>query len=149
VDLLSIHEGLAGFLADQAKLRRFYAWLGLSSHCHRFLAKNVPFAGQKSNEHFNELIVLATDIGAHGMLGPAYLDLGLLHKEKGRREQAREYLSKAIERDESLIGNGVHQNSGNSGIDLIDTPMIPRLEWFLSWSFLRRFRWHQTLFSVS
>jgi tetratricopeptide (TPR) repeat protein len=61
-----------------------------------FLAKNVPFAGQKSKEHFDKLIELANDIGAHGMLGPAYLDLGLLHKEKGRREEARECISKAI-----------------------------------------------------
>lgn len=62
-----------------------------------FILKNVPFASKKAEAHFNKAIVLAKEIGAKGILGPAYLDLGLLHKAKKRSEQARECISEAIQ----------------------------------------------------
>ncbi|MEE9594791.1 MAG: adenylate/guanylate cyclase domain-containing protein [Candidatus Hydrothermarchaeales archaeon] len=61
-----------------------------------FLAKNVPFAGKKAEEHFHKSIEVAREAGAKGILATAYLDLGLLHKAKKRTDQARECLTEAI-----------------------------------------------------
>ncbi|MDY6837603.1 MAG: AAA family ATPase [Thermodesulfobacteriota bacterium] len=61
-----------------------------------FLMKNVPFAGKKAESHFNKAIEAAKEIGAKGTMGPAYLDLGRLHRAKDRREQARECISTSI-----------------------------------------------------
>jgi class 3 adenylate cyclase/tetratricopeptide (TPR) repeat protein len=62
-----------------------------------FLMKNVPFADKKANAHFHKAIEIAEEIGAKSISGPAYLDWGLLHKAKKRKDQARECISKAIE----------------------------------------------------
>lgn len=62
-----------------------------------FLIKNVPFAAKKAELHFDRAIDVAKEIGAKGTLAQAYLDLGLLHKAKKRKEKARECLSKAVE----------------------------------------------------
>jgi class 3 adenylate cyclase/tetratricopeptide (TPR) repeat protein len=62
-----------------------------------FLMKDVPFASQKAEAHFNKAIEAAKKIGANFTLGQAYLDLCLLHRAKGRKDQARECLSKAIQ----------------------------------------------------
>jgi len=61
-----------------------------------FLIKNVPFAGRKAEYHLKKAIEAAKEIGAKGVLGQAYLDLGLLHKIKRRNEKARECISEAI-----------------------------------------------------
>jgi len=61
-----------------------------------FLMKNVPFADRKAEKHLNNAIEITKEIGAQGTLGMAYLDLGLLHKTKGRTGKARECLSEAI-----------------------------------------------------
>jgi tetratricopeptide (TPR) repeat protein len=63
----------------------------------RFLVKNVPFATKKAEAHFDEAIEMAKEIGAKGVLGRAYLDLGLLHKAKKRTERAKECISKSIQ----------------------------------------------------
>jgi len=62
-----------------------------------FLMKNIPFASQKAETHFNKAIEAAKEIGAKGILGQAYLDLCLLHRAKKRKDQARECISKAIQ----------------------------------------------------
>jgi class 3 adenylate cyclase/tetratricopeptide (TPR) repeat protein len=62
-----------------------------------FIIRNVPSAGKKAEDHFNKAIEVAKEIGAKGTLGQAYLDLGLLHKAKGKTDQAREYITKAIQ----------------------------------------------------
>jgi tetratricopeptide (TPR) repeat protein len=62
-----------------------------------FLAKNVPFAAKKAENHFNKAIEVCREIGAKGFMGMAYLDLGTLHRAKGNKPMARECLSKAIE----------------------------------------------------
>jgi tetratricopeptide (TPR) repeat protein len=61
-----------------------------------FLAKNVPFAYKKAEYHFHKAIEAAKETGANGMLGQAYLDLGLLHKAKGKKIQAEKCLAEAI-----------------------------------------------------
>ena len=60
-----------------------------------FILKNVPSAAKKAAEHFNKAIEVAKEIGAKGMEGQAYLDLGRLHQAKGRSDQARDCFSKA------------------------------------------------------
>ena len=62
-----------------------------------FLMKDVPFASQKAEAHFNKAIETAKEIGAKGMLGRAYLDLYLLHRAKRRKDQAQECILKAIQ----------------------------------------------------
>jgi len=61
-----------------------------------FLMKNVPFADKKAESHLNKAIEIATAIGAKGVLAPAYLDLGLLHKAKKRYKHAKVYILKAM-----------------------------------------------------
>ena len=61
-----------------------------------FLLKNAPFASRKAENHFNKAIEVAKEIGAKGVLGQAYLDLGLLHRAKKRPEQAKKCISEAI-----------------------------------------------------
>jgi hypothetical protein len=62
-----------------------------------FLIKNVPNAGKKAADHFSNTIKVAKEIGANGLLGPAYLDLGLFYKAKKRPKQAKECITRAIE----------------------------------------------------
>ena len=62
-----------------------------------FIIKNVPSAAKKGEAHLNRAIESAKAIGAKGILGEAYLDLGLLYKAKGEKNKARELLSKGIE----------------------------------------------------
>jgi tetratricopeptide (TPR) repeat protein len=71
-----------------------------------FLIKNVPFASKKAEEHFNRAIGVAKEIGAKGMLGTAYLDLGLLHKSKKRIEEAKRCISEAIQIFEQREADG-------------------------------------------
>ena len=61
-----------------------------------FLLKNVPFAAKKAESHFQKAIKLAKEIGAKGLLGQATLELGLLHKIKGRTDEARKCISDAV-----------------------------------------------------
>ncbi len=62
-----------------------------------FLLKNVPFAANTAERHYNKAIELAGEIGAKAVVGQAYLDLGRLHTAKRRKQKARECLSKAGE----------------------------------------------------
>lgn len=62
-----------------------------------FILKNVPSAGKKAEEHFNKAIEVAKEIGAKGLQGQVYLDLGRLHKAKGKSDQARDCFIEAAE----------------------------------------------------
>mgnify|MGYP001584473435 CR=1 FL=1 len=62
-----------------------------------FLVKNFPFAAREAEAHFNRSIEIANQIGAKGNVGEAYLDLGRLHRSKGRNDQAKACISKAIQ----------------------------------------------------
>jgi tetratricopeptide (TPR) repeat protein len=61
-----------------------------------FIGKNFFVAARKAADHLNKAIEVAQEIGAKGILGDAYFDLGRLHKAKGRKDQARECITKAI-----------------------------------------------------
>ncbi|WP_300460897.1 tetratricopeptide repeat protein [Desulfobacula sp.] len=62
-----------------------------------FIIKNVPVAAKKAEAHFKRAIELAEEIGANGIAGEAYLNLGQLYKPRNKINPARKCLSKAIE----------------------------------------------------
>ncbi len=63
----------------------------------RSLIKLVFGAARKAEEHFNKSIEISNYIGAQILLAQADLGLGLLYRAKGKKEQAAESISKAIE----------------------------------------------------
>ena len=62
-----------------------------------FLVRNVPFAAKKAEEYFQAAIQRASEIGAKGLQGRASVDLGHLYKFKGRTDEARKYITDAIQ----------------------------------------------------
>jgi len=62
-----------------------------------FLLKTLPFAGQKAEEHFQKAIETATEIGARCVLAQACLDMGQLRLTKGRNDEARKYITDAVQ----------------------------------------------------
>lgn len=62
-----------------------------------FLIKTLPLAYKKAEDHLSKAIQTAKEIGAKSILGQAYLELGKLHKTKGKTEKARECISNAID----------------------------------------------------
>jgi tetratricopeptide (TPR) repeat protein len=61
------------------------------------MLREVPFAGKKAEEHLNRAIEVASEIGAKGIHGVSLLEMGLLSKISGKRSQAREYITRAIQ----------------------------------------------------
>jgi class 3 adenylate cyclase/tetratricopeptide (TPR) repeat protein len=61
-----------------------------------FLIKTLPFLKQKAEEHLNEAIRVAKEIGAKIILGQAYLDIGELRRIKGKTDEACKYINDAI-----------------------------------------------------
>jgi hypothetical protein len=61
-----------------------------------FLSKNVPFASKKAANYFNRAIDSAKQFGAKGILGQAYLDLGILYKAKKRNSLAAKCISESM-----------------------------------------------------
>jgi class 3 adenylate cyclase/tetratricopeptide (TPR) repeat protein len=62
-----------------------------------FLLKTIPFAARRAESHFRKAIEVSREIGAKGTLASAHLDLGNLHKAKGRTELAREHIAEAVQ----------------------------------------------------
>jgi len=61
-----------------------------------FLVKNAPVADRKAVASLNRAIEVGDAIGAMDTSGRAYLTLGLLHRAKGRHDQARQCLTSAV-----------------------------------------------------
>lgn len=72
--------------------------IGLSSIVRNigFLARSVPFAYRRAENHFREAIEIAESIGEKGMLGMSLLELGLLCRTMGKKQQAEQYVLKAV-----------------------------------------------------
>jgi class 3 adenylate cyclase/tetratricopeptide (TPR) repeat protein len=62
-----------------------------------FIVKNAPLAGKKAEEHFNKAIEISKEIGAKGMLGRAYMELGLFYKARKKSGPARKCISEAAD----------------------------------------------------
>jgi hypothetical protein len=60
-----------------------------------FLLRNFPFAGRRAEDHLKRSIATSEEMGARGVAGMACLDLGLLHQATGKKEQARDSLTRA------------------------------------------------------
>jgi class 3 adenylate cyclase/tetratricopeptide (TPR) repeat protein len=61
-----------------------------------FFIRSAPVAARKAEVHFNNAIDAAAEIGAKTVLGRAKLDLGLLHRAKGRTDRARQCIEDSI-----------------------------------------------------
>jgi tetratricopeptide (TPR) repeat protein len=59
--------------------------------------RNILVAGRKAEEYFKKSVEVARQIGAIGILGQASLGLGLLYKTRGKTDEAKKYISEAIE----------------------------------------------------
>lgn len=74
--------------------RRFGLWTAIKNP--GFILKEVPFAKRKATAYLNKSIQVGKEVGARGFVqGRALLNLGLLHHQNGRKEQARECLDEA------------------------------------------------------
>ena len=62
-----------------------------------FLMKHISSASTTAEKHLNHAIKVSKEIGADGILGQAYLDLGRLHKFKGRKSAALKCLNEAAQ----------------------------------------------------
>jgi class 3 adenylate cyclase/tetratricopeptide (TPR) repeat protein len=71
-----------------------------------FLFKNVPLAVKKAEAQFTKVIELSKEIGTKGLLGSAYLDLGLFYQTRKKINRSREYLSEAIKIFEEIEADG-------------------------------------------
>jgi tetratricopeptide (TPR) repeat protein len=61
-----------------------------------FILTEVPFSKRRAQAYLNKIIQVGKEIGAKGFVhGHALLNLGLLHQQKGRQEQAQECLNEA------------------------------------------------------
>ncbi|PKN30100.1 MAG: hypothetical protein CVU64_05020 [Deltaproteobacteria bacterium HGW-Deltaproteobacteria-21] len=65
-----------------------------------FLIAKFPASAKRAKQHFLNCIDLSEKIGARALSGEAYFNLGLLHKSRGRKEEARQAFSEAIRRFE-------------------------------------------------
>jgi tetratricopeptide (TPR) repeat protein len=61
-----------------------------------FLIKNVPFAAQKAEEHYQNAMEIFKEIGMKNYLGQVCLGLGLLYKARKKADRAKQCLSDAI-----------------------------------------------------
>jgi tetratricopeptide (TPR) repeat protein len=62
-----------------------------------FFVKTVPLAKKKAETHFCKAIEASKEIGAKGLIGQANLDIGFLHKAKGKNEIAKECITEAVQ----------------------------------------------------
>jgi class 3 adenylate cyclase/tetratricopeptide (TPR) repeat protein len=61
-----------------------------------FIMKEVPFARRKAKAYLNQIIRVGKEVGAKGFVhGHALLNLGLLHQQNGKKEQAKDCLCEA------------------------------------------------------
>jgi tetratricopeptide (TPR) repeat protein len=60
-----------------------------------FLLRKKIFSCKKAEYHFNKAITLSKEIGANGILGQTYLELGLLYLAKGRKDLGLKFINDA------------------------------------------------------
>jgi tetratricopeptide (TPR) repeat protein len=61
-----------------------------------FILKTRPFAARKAEIHLQKALQVSSETGAKWFLGQTYLQLGVLHKLKGREAKAIECVSTAV-----------------------------------------------------
>jgi hypothetical protein len=71
------------------------------------IKKEPPLdSAKKAEDYFQSAIRQFNEMGAKGWVGRASLDLGCLHKIKGRTDQARKYITDAIKLFEECGADG-------------------------------------------
>jgi len=84
-------------IADQCGARHYIAW------AHRLLGEiALKTNPDESTPHFDKAISIFQEIKAENELALAYSGMGRFHKQQGNTEQARDYLTKALEVFERL-----------------------------------------------
>ncbi len=83
-----------------------------------FLIKNIPVASRKAEKYFNRAIESANEIGAKGLAGQAYLRLGQLCIEKGKKHKAMDCISSAIQLFEACGATAFLEQSYAAQTDL-------------------------------
>jgi class 3 adenylate cyclase/tetratricopeptide (TPR) repeat protein len=100
-----LEELLQDWIANGSKLRATACGFILAT-IYAHLAQNAaalnqeqlaPLAGKKAGTYFRHTIESAKEIGAKGVLGQAYLHLGLLYKAKGKTDKSGKYFSRAVQ----------------------------------------------------
>ena len=84
-----------------------------------FLIRYLPVAEKEALVHFNSAIEAASEIGAYGIMGQVYYDMGILHKLKKRTGQARECLSKAARIFEQCEAN-IYQDKTKEALESLE-----------------------------
>jgi len=101
-------EGMLGQFYLQVATRSSGPNLPLKLKNIPLLMAKFPLAANKSKQHFLECIRISEEMGAMALAAESYLGLGILHNFKGRKDQAREAISKAIQLYEKC-GTKVYQ----------------------------------------
>ena len=78
-----------------------------------FLLKTIPVANKKARQYLNRAVDIAEEIGANGIAGQAYLDMGRCCKTKKENKLARQYLSKAVQIFEETKAEGYLSQAHN------------------------------------
>ena len=93
--VLTSRSGSLTEAIEMAQRYRARYYLGRS---HRLLAEvGLKTDFQRSPHHFEKAISIFQEIKAENELALAYSGMGRLHKQQGNNEQAREYLTKALD----------------------------------------------------
>lgn len=75
-------------------------------NAYRQISQGDSPESMKAEEHLNKAVELALEIGAKGLLGPIYLDIGLLYRSEKRPDKVHKYISKAIQVFKECGANG-------------------------------------------
>ncbi len=97
---LGVADGILGQFYLQVATRGGETSLPFMLKNISFLIARLPFATSKAKQHLLNCIEIAEEVGAHCLAGEAYMSLGILHKSKGRKDEAAKSLSEAMRRFE-------------------------------------------------
>ena len=104
---------------EKGKKYLFASWEWILGQLYlQIAAKTSSVSLSVSENHLKKAIEVAEEIGAKTVLGPAYLDLGLLRKTEGRVEEARKCILDAIRISEECDATGVLKQAKQALQDL-------------------------------
>ena len=116
---VAFFEFIIGKIFSQIAVRANPMKLSTITRNFGFLMKNVPFANKNAEIHYANAIEVAKKNGAKSILGLTYFDLGLLHKAKKRKDQAKECITKAIKLFE-LCEADVYKEHANEVLESLE-----------------------------
>jgi len=128
---LAIYLSWAGNIYLKMAQRKGSADLSFLARNFRFIMRNILVAGRKAEEYLKKSVGVASQIGAIGILGQASLGLGLLYKAKGKTDEAKRYISAAIEAFEKS-GAGGYLNQAREALTTceVSSGRVPRSQRF-------------------